>query len=1121
MTNTQRIGGRYEILEVIGDGGMGMVYRGRDNQSGSTVAIKALKEEIIQSSPILLERFAREGEMLRELDHPNIVKVLATINEESAHYLVMEYVGGGSLKDVLRRNPQLPIKQVLRIALGMADALTRTHELGIIHRDVKLSNVLLTDGGTPRLTDFGVAQSNESEITKTGALMGTLVYLSPEAFLRQPLDERTDIWSFGVSLYELLTGNRPFRGEDMNTVMQAVLEGEMLPLERLRPDAPLSLVDLVYRMLERNRYARIGSMREVGAELEHILRSLPATSPRLQLAAALANVAGDEDNRFAISLPPIGQDAGLPPELTPFVGRGQERRELKQLLHDPVKRLITICGPSGVGKSRLAVEIARGELSDFPHGVFYINLDGVRHLDTLIDRLNARLGCQPRHHTNPRTALLAFLRFKAVLLILDHLDDLNDAQGLLLALQKQAPQVTVLGTSRRPLTMMGESTVVLGGMEYRTWRKVRTAREYAITDVFLNRMHIDRPSYELSAAELDAFNRIIARCKGLPLAVTLAAGAAQTLTLQAVADALTEHQLGEFLDANFVQAVHAADANATPQPETTPGVHAAVRTAYDVLNATLEAEAQHMLMRLSLFRQSVARDGALAVSEGELETLRLLQRRHLIDRRPDGRFEMHPAVRQLAAEALSHQPGIEETASAEFQSYFAGFGHRRKYDLRGFRQWRALREFRRELPNLEQAWVAMVSMKSIRDMMRLAVPLGHYYWLEGSTAAGARTFSHALELTDTLSEGASAYLASNILTRYGAFLAFSTGRSDEAHNILVQGLNLARHRHNLPDVAFANYVLGLMAEDREASFTHLEEALQAATNAPDEFMKTRALLALSEWYARDGRLDKFDELNQRAQNTAHQQGDHFGEIEALHSLATFASTQHEHRLAIQAERDLLQYYTALGDRQNVTQTQLNIGYSAFKRGRLTQAHEALQAAATMAQQMNDLVSLGAAWGLATLVLSIKDQRDDAPATLDDLRTLTRETHHALVGARYGLAAAHVALALDRTTAAQRALVSGLLHAQRANQPTELALYVLLTAILQSQRDDLHNAARLLAVYFRQDVALHWLDRDERVAGLKARLSAELPEDTYRELVAATRDVPFDAVLMETQTLLTG
>jgi len=210
MTQSHTIG-HYTLQEKIGSGGMGTVYQSIDTRDGSLVAIKHLKPQFANAD--IIERFKREGEALRALNHPNIVKMLDALEADEQHYLVMEYVAGGDLKDYLQ-NGDISLEQMLRFSIDLADALTRAHKLDIIHRDLKPANVLIGDDGVLRLTDFGVAYlGNAERVTATDAIVGTIDYLPPETFTGEPFSRGGDIWAFGIMLFEMLTGNRPFAGE--------------------------------------------------------------------------------------------------------------------------------------------------------------------------------------------------------------------------------------------------------------------------------------------------------------------------------------------------------------------------------------------------------------------------------------------------------------------------------------------------------------------------------------------------------------------------------------------------------------------------------------------------------------------------------------------------------------------------------------------------------------------------------------------------------------------------------------------------------------------------------------------------------------------------------------------
>jgi len=268
-----RISERFELGELIAEGGMGRVYSGHDLQTGERVAIKCLRTSHAAEHPESLIRFLREAEILGKLAHPNIVRRIAMVEAEERWHLVMEYLPGGSLRDLSRASPRLPVERVLRLGLEVADALARAHHLGIVHRDLKPDNVLIAADGTARLSDFGLARGMESSITRAGAVLGTLAYVSPEALSDREVDARADIWALGVILFELLTGERPFVGRNVATVLTAILHRQPRQLVKLCPELPSGLIDLLQRMLEKDPAQRVSSARQVGAELEAIARA--------------------------------------------------------------------------------------------------------------------------------------------------------------------------------------------------------------------------------------------------------------------------------------------------------------------------------------------------------------------------------------------------------------------------------------------------------------------------------------------------------------------------------------------------------------------------------------------------------------------------------------------------------------------------------------------------------------------------------------------------------------------------------------------------------------------------------------------------------------------------------
>jgi peptide/nickel transport system substrate-binding protein len=274
----QALNNRYQITARLGKGAMGTVYRATDLQSGKDVALKIISSDLVVD-PDMLERFQREGEALSKLKHPNIVGFIDTFQHDENYVIVMEYISGGSLYDLIKAGP-LPIERARQITLDLCDALIRAHRLDIIHRDLKPENILIDEDGTPKLADFGVARLSEgTRMTRSGTQVGTPYYMSPEAWEGKMLDAQADIWSLGVILFEMLAGQVPFGGDTGAAVMNKVLTASPPDLKKLRAEVPSSLVKIVSRMLTRDKKRRYQTMRQVAVDLESVqLITIPQRS---------------------------------------------------------------------------------------------------------------------------------------------------------------------------------------------------------------------------------------------------------------------------------------------------------------------------------------------------------------------------------------------------------------------------------------------------------------------------------------------------------------------------------------------------------------------------------------------------------------------------------------------------------------------------------------------------------------------------------------------------------------------------------------------------------------------------------------------------------------------------
>ena len=345
----ETIAERYELEEVVGHGGMSTVYKAHDSLLERNVALKVLHQQYNEDEDFV-ERFKREARSVAQLQHPNIVTVIDRGEEDGRQYIVFEFIDGENLKELVVRKGRLDLRDALEIALEVARGLAFAHDNGLVHRDVKPQNVLLNGDGRAKVTDFGIARSLDVDhgVTQTGTILGTSNYIAPEQASGQPVDAHTDVYSLGIVLYEMLTGEVPFPGESFVAIAMKHIQEPSPNVLDVRGDVPLRVAEMIDRALEKDPEHRFPTMDAFAAEIE----------------ASLAELDRGEDGAVTM--------------VVPAAQRLQRQRQRKPV--SPLPLLIGLLGALAIAAVVIGLLTFRGGGQDAPVGAA-ITIAGVAAYD--------------------------------------------------------------------------------------------------------------------------------------------------------------------------------------------------------------------------------------------------------------------------------------------------------------------------------------------------------------------------------------------------------------------------------------------------------------------------------------------------------------------------------------------------------------------------------------------------------------------------------------------------------------------------------------------------------------------------------------------------------------------
>lgn len=902
--------GDYELLAEIARGGMGVLFRARQISLNRFVALKFIHPEKLNSAEVR-RRFQIEAQAAASLNHPNIVTIHSVENSNSTVFLCMELVVGRSLNELIPESG-FDLNQLLGIAIPLADALAAAHARGIGHRDLKPSNVMVNDQGRVKVIDFGLAKWLQPDSrglasdalslhpTEQGQILGTPAYMSPEQIAGRDVDHRTDLFSLGILLCEMATARRPFQGKTSMDLMASILRDAPLPLTELKPGLPEALHRIIGRCLEKNpdeRYQSAVGVRDALKELGEQVR------PELRRAFAMPR-----------SSSYVAAPNNLPAQPTSFVGREQETAAVTRLLCGDSKsesssiRLVTLTGPGGTGKTRLALQVAAGQLGRFPNGVWMVDLAGLSDPLLVPETVVTAMGLSNTAGLPPLQFLINALSPKQTLLLLDNCEHLLTAcASLSEALLRACPQLHILATSREALRLASETVRPVPSLAVPDLTTgptghldVDTLSEYESIRLFIERAQTAVSGFRLDPTNARHVAQLCHRLDGIPLAIELAAARLRLLSTEQLVDRVKDR----------FRLLTSSSRSALPRQQT---LRALVDWSYDLLTD----KEQLLFDRLSVFVGGWTLESAEAVcpndpaahglnaevlapsleSEDVLDLLgHLLDKSMIVDDRftpGEPRFRMLETLREYGQENLMEQGGTEvEALHLRHSRYFFSLGRDISEGMHHVDQAKWLERLEPDIDNLratlERGKAKNASHEHVRLALRLARLL-HVPWMRSGRGGEGRQHCKALLEHRVGRELVRERAQLSVIA--GSMALWQDGDDTTAFTLLNEGLTQAGQLGDTRVVGEAHQHLGQLFYNRgdlaKARQEH-EVALQLARANGHDLGIRISLENLADVTADEGDPSRAQELYEQALAQARQMGDLHGIASVLQSMGSLA-----------------------------------------------------------------------------------------------------------------------------------------------------------------------------------------------------------------------------------------
>jgi len=899
---------QYEIVSLLGAGGMGEVYLALDRRLDRHIALKILPADATQE-PDRMDRFIREARAASAINHPNVATIYDIGESEGVHFIAMEYVQGRTLAETIHQHADTAV--IVDVAVQVADALEAAHDKGIVHRDIKPANLMLTPRGQVKVLDFGIAKRAGSDsavqgdattgITMPGLVVGSVHYMSPEQVLGRAIDHRSDIFSLGVVLYKMATGQLPFEGRTPTETMDRILHADPQPAADFNPRIPPGLERIIRRCLEKEVAGRYPSARDLMTDLHRVSRG-----------------------EFPSGLAVAERRHNLPVQLTTFIGRNQEITDIQRLLS--TTRLLTLTGAGGCGKTRLALQAAADVLDQYQDGVWLVDLAPLSEPNLVVQSAASVLKLQEGPNRTLQQVLSEFVRHRHLLLVLDNCEHLIAACAQLAeTLLQVSTNLRILATSREALAVPGETLWRVPSLSLPAPGQTLAAGEllhYEAIRLFEERASAVAPAFKIVPGNVASVAEICHRLDGIPLAIELAAARLKVLSIE---------QINARLKDRF-RLLTGGSRTAMARQRT---LEATVDWSYELLTET----ERQLMCRLSVFAGGWTIEAAEDVCSGngieKEETLDLLS--HLVDKslvnvdersecKPDRahpsidedtagnrRYRFLETVRQYARERLLRS-GDAEWMRDRHYAFFFELAQRAEPELTRADQVAWLNRLEAEHDNLRCAldW-SLATPENGDKALKLASALWWFWTKRGWFGEGQQWLERALAGTAQYSQSLRAWALVGL-----SHMTFFNRDYTRTEIVTEQSLTLAGEAEHTRAAAFSLYMQALVAANRgdfERTAILVAKLEAAVIPTGDLWFQSlsvgmRALMALQ-----DGDYQRAGELFEQCLLMYRQTGDKWVISIVLHDLAGLRILRKEYAEAKAAISEAILLCQDLADRR--------------------------------------------------------------------------------------------------------------------------------------------------------------------------------------------------------------